>query len=61
MGEKGFIPVTIPGLDIFQMLNLNFLDGVILPSSQGAQLVIETRNVKGILVEVFKIYNDNMW
>jgi len=150
IGEKGFIPVTIPGLDIFKMLSLNFFNGVIevsftsnlkanqdlrgfislagktdvrysaegntikifgdssggipvgsslliqdledvsgkrltvpvqytvpdkwelpeirfagngviLPSTQGAQLVIETRNVKGILVEAFQIYNDNMF
>jgi len=150
IGEKGFVYVTIPGLDIFQMLNLDFINGVIevaftsnlksnqdlrgfislsgktdvrysaegnkikifgdnsggipagaslliqdledvngkrltvpvqytvpdkwelpeirfagngviLPTSQGAQLVIETRNVKGILVEAFKIYNDNMF
>ena len=34
--------------------------GVILPTSQGAQLVVETRNVTGILVEAFHIYGDNM-
>jgi len=35
-------------------------NGAILPTSQGAQLVIETRNVSGILVEAFQIYNQNM-
>ncbi|MDR0313032.1 MAG: alpha-2-macroglobulin [Treponema sp.] len=34
--------------------------GTILPSSQGAQLVVETRNVSGLLIEAFHIYGDNM-
>ncbi len=32
----------------------------ILPTSQGASLVIETRNVSGILVEAFEIYGNNI-
>jgi len=34
--------------------------GNILPTSQGSQLVIETRNVSGVLVEAFRISGDNM-
>jgi hypothetical protein len=34
--------------------------GTILPSSQGAPLVVETRNVSGLLIEAFQIYGDNM-
>ena len=35
-------------------------NGVVLPTTQGAQLVVETRNVSGILIEAFQIYGDNM-
>jgi uncharacterized protein YfaS (alpha-2-macroglobulin family) len=34
--------------------------GSILPTSQGSQLVLETRNVSGVLVEAFQIHGDNM-
>ncbi|MDR2143091.1 MAG: alpha-2-macroglobulin [Treponema sp.] len=34
--------------------------GTILPTSQGSRMVIETRNLSGILVEAFRIYGDNM-
>jgi uncharacterized protein YfaS (alpha-2-macroglobulin family) len=34
--------------------------GTILPSSQGTSMVIETRNLSGLLVEAFRIYGDNM-
>ena len=34
--------------------------GSILPSSQGSQIVVETRNVTGVLVEAFRIHGDNM-
>ena len=34
--------------------------GTILPTSQGAQLIIETRNLSGIIIEAFQIYDDNM-
>jgi uncharacterized protein YfaS (alpha-2-macroglobulin family) len=35
-------------------------NGTILPTSQGAQMVIETRNISGLLIEAFHIYGDNM-
>jgi uncharacterized protein YfaS (alpha-2-macroglobulin family) len=35
-------------------------NGTILPTSQGAQLVVETRNVSGLLIQAFHIYGDNM-
>ena len=34
--------------------------GNILPSSQGSQLVIETRNLTGVLVEAFRINSNNI-
>ncbi|MDR1625633.1 MAG: Ig-like domain-containing protein [Spirochaetia bacterium] len=34
--------------------------GVILPTSQGATMVVETLNVSGLIVEAFQIYADNM-
>jgi uncharacterized protein YfaS (alpha-2-macroglobulin family) len=35
-------------------------NGNILPTSQGSQMVVETRNLSGLLVEAFQIYGDNM-
>ena len=34
--------------------------GTILPTSQGSQMVIETKNLSGILVEAFRIHGNNM-
>jgi uncharacterized protein YfaS (alpha-2-macroglobulin family) len=34
--------------------------GVILPTSQGSAMVIETRNLSGLLVEAFEVYGANM-
>ncbi|MDR2049251.1 MAG: alpha-2-macroglobulin, partial [Treponema sp.] len=34
--------------------------GTILPTSQGSRMVIETRNLSGLLVEAFRMYGDNM-
>jgi len=34
--------------------------GNILPTSQGSQMVLETKNVSGLLIEAFQIYGDNM-
>jgi uncharacterized protein YfaS (alpha-2-macroglobulin family) len=35
-------------------------EGTILPTSQGAAMAVETRNISGLLVEAFRIYGDNM-
>ena len=35
--------------------------GVILPTSQGASIVVETRNVSGILVDAFHVHGNNMF
>jgi uncharacterized protein YfaS (alpha-2-macroglobulin family) len=35
-------------------------EGTILPTSQGATMAAETRNISGLLVEAFRIYGDNM-
>jgi len=53
------VQYTIP--DRWELPEVRFAgNGVILPTSQGAQLVVETRNVSGLLVEAFQIYNNNM-
>ncbi|MDR0709130.1 MAG: alpha-2-macroglobulin, partial [Spirochaetaceae bacterium] len=35
-------------------------NGTILPTSQGTTMMVETRNISGLLVEAFQIYGDNM-
>ncbi|MDR1178283.1 MAG: alpha-2-macroglobulin, partial [Spirochaetaceae bacterium] len=34
--------------------------GTVLPSSQGSTMVVETKNLSGLLVEAFEIHGDNM-
>ncbi|MDR2965082.1 MAG: alpha-2-macroglobulin [Treponema sp.] len=54
-------PVQYSIPDRWELPGVRFAgNGVVLPTSQGAQLVIETKNLTGVLVEVFHIYNDNM-
>ena len=53
------IRYTVP--DRWELPEVRFTGtGVILPSSQGTRMVVETRNVSGLLVEAFQIYGDNM-
>jgi len=60
-GKRLTTPVQYTVPDNWELPEIRFAGkGVILPTSQGAQLVIETRNVTGILVEAFQIYNQNM-
>jgi len=60
-GKRLSTPVQYMVPDTWELPEVRFAgNGVILPTSQGAQLVIETRNVTGVLVEVFQIYNQNM-
>jgi uncharacterized protein YfaS (alpha-2-macroglobulin family) len=35
-------------------------DGVILPTTQGVVVPVETRNVKGLIVEAYRVYADNI-
>ncbi|TYT77664.1 hypothetical protein [Treponema phagedenis] len=35
-------------------------DGVIIPSSKDALVVVNTKNITGMLIEAFQIYNFNM-
>ncbi|GBU28961.1 alpha-2-macroglobulin [Treponema sp. R8-4-B8] len=61
-GKRLSTPVRYTVPDTWELPEIRFAgNGVILPTSQGAQLVIETRNVTGILVEAFQIYNQNMF
>ncbi|MDR2942008.1 MAG: alpha-2-macroglobulin [Treponema sp.] len=60
-GKRLNTPVQYTVPDKWELPEIRFIgNGVILPTSQGAQLVIETKNVSGILVEAFQIYNQNM-
>ncbi|MCL1814496.1 MAG: MG2 domain-containing protein [Treponema sp.] len=53
------VQYTVPGK--WELPEVRFAGrGTILPSSQGSQMVIETKNLSGILVEAFKIHGDNM-
>jgi uncharacterized protein YfaS (alpha-2-macroglobulin family) len=54
-------PVQYRVPDSWELPEIRFAGtGTILPGSQGSTLVIETRNVAGVLVEAFRIYGDNM-
>ena len=60
-GNRLTVPVQYVVPDTWELPEIRFAgNGVILPTSQGAQLVIETRNLTGVLVEAFHIYNNNM-
>ena len=53
------VQYTVPGK--WEIPELRFAGrGTILPTSQGSQMVIETKNLGGVLVEAFKIHGDNM-
>ncbi|MCL2440429.1 MAG: MG2 domain-containing protein [Treponema sp.] len=61
-GKRLNIPVQFTIPDRWELPEIRFAgSGVILPTSQGAQLVVETKNVSGILIEAFHIYNHNMF
>jgi uncharacterized protein YfaS (alpha-2-macroglobulin family) len=54
-------PVQYRAQDGWELPELRFTgSGTILPGSQGSTMVIETRNLTGVLVEAFRIYGDNM-
>jgi len=60
-GKRLNTPIQYTVLDKWELPEVRFAgNGAILPTSQGSQLVIETKNVSGILVEAFQIYNQNM-
>jgi uncharacterized protein YfaS (alpha-2-macroglobulin family) len=60
-GNRLVTPVQFTVPDRWEIPGLRFIGtGVILPTSQGANLVVETRNLSGLLVEAFQIYNQNM-
>ncbi|MCL1813085.1 MAG: MG2 domain-containing protein, partial [Treponema sp.] len=53
------VQYTVPGK--WEIPEVRFAGrGTILPTSQGSQMVIETKNLAGVLVEAFKIHGDNM-
>lgn len=67
-GRRLNIPVQYSVPDRWELPDIRFAGtGVILPTSSaanaaaGAQLVIETRNLSGMLIEAFQIYGNNMF
>ena len=61
-GNRLAIPVQFTVSDRWELPEIRFPgSGTILPSSQGTNLVLETRNVSGVIVEAFHIYGDNMF
>jgi len=52
---------TITLSDNWELPSVRFMtDGTILPSSQGTVLPVETRNVSGLLIQAFAIYDHNI-
>jgi uncharacterized protein YfaS (alpha-2-macroglobulin family) len=55
------VPVQYTVSESWQLPEVRFAgSGSILPSSQGSTLAVETRNVSGILLEVFQVYGGSM-
>jgi hypothetical protein len=60
-GQRLAVPVRYTVPDRWELPEIRFAGtGVVLPTSQGSNLVVETRNVTGILVEAFHIHGNNM-
>jgi len=60
-GRRLAVPVYYKVDEPWTLPEIRFAgSGTILPTSQGSQLVLETRNVSGVLVEAFQIRGDNM-
>ncbi|MFQ3547522.1 MAG: MG2 domain-containing protein, partial [Termitinemataceae bacterium] len=62
--EKGrFLaqPVAYTVADSWELPEVRFVGkGVILPTDQGSTVVIETKNLAGIIVEAYKVHTSNM-
>ncbi len=60
-GKRLASPVQFMIPDKWEVPEIRFAgNGVILPTSQGANLVVETKNLSGLLIEAFQIYENNM-
>jgi len=60
-GNRLAAPVQFVVPERWELPDFRFAgNGVILPTSQGAPLIIETRNLSGVLVEAYQVYNNNM-
>jgi uncharacterized protein YfaS (alpha-2-macroglobulin family) len=54
-------PVSYTVMGNWELPEVRFAgSGNMLPTSQGSSMVVETRNVSGMLVEAFRIYGNNM-
>ncbi|MCL2007740.1 MAG: MG2 domain-containing protein [Treponema sp.] len=60
-GNHLTVPVQYRVGEVWELPEVRFTgSGVILPTGQGSQLVVETRNIAGLLVEAFRIHDHNM-
>ncbi len=60
-GEKLFKNISYTVNEKWELPEVRYAgEGNILPTSQGSVMVVETRNLSGILVEAFEIYNNNL-
>ena len=60
-GRPLAVPIQYVVPDKWELPEIRFAGlGTILPTSQGSQMVVETRNVSGLLVEAFQVYGNNM-
>jgi uncharacterized protein YfaS (alpha-2-macroglobulin family) len=60
-GNVLLTPVQYRVPDKWELPQVRFTgSGVILPTSQGSTMAIETRNLSGVLVEAFEVYGANM-
>lgn len=59
-GKVLAIPAAATVMTAWEVPEVRFPDdGVILPTTQGVVVPIETKNLKGLIVEAFQIYGDN--
>ncbi|MDR3343063.1 MAG: alpha-2-macroglobulin [Treponema sp.] len=60
-GETLYQPTVYTVSEKWELPEVRFAgQGVILPSSQGSTMAVETRNVSGVMVEAFAIYGEKM-
>ncbi|MCL2706164.1 MAG: MG2 domain-containing protein, partial [Spirochaetaceae bacterium] len=60
-GEKLFNPVFYRVSENWEMPEVRYAKtGSILPTTQGSVMVVETRNISGIMVEAFEIYGNSI-
>ncbi len=60
-GRSMVQPVAYTVRDSWELPEVRFVDkGTILPTDQGSTVVVETKNLAGLIIEAYKIHNTNM-